>query len=114
MPLQLDHVLAGIRVGRGEEERDAFVDHRAVGRAERRELGATWRGKRPRDGARDVARESARDAHDADPAATRRRGNRGDGVAAVAQRCALAFASAASVRLMYHCCTIDSRFCTTQ
>ena len=52
--------------------------------------------------------------HDADPAATRRRGNRGDGVAAVAQRCALAFASAASVRLMYHCCTIDSRFCTTQ
>ena len=66
------------------------------------------------DGSRDVARARAGYADHADAAAARGSGDGGDRLAAAAQRRAFALASASRVRLMCHCCTIDSRFCTTQ
>ncbi len=60
----------------------------------------------------DLPRPGARDAHDANAAAPGGRGDRGDGRRP--QRLLFACASAASVRLMCHCCTIEMRFWTTQ
>ena len=112
--LQLDHVFTGIRMRRGEEEHQALVDRGSVCCTEMREVRVARSGHAARQVAADVGCERAGDAHDADPAAPRGRGDGGDGLAARVQRRAFAFASFSSVRLMCHCCRIDSRFCTTQ
>jgi hypothetical protein len=114
MSLELDYVLSGIGMGRGKEEREAVVDRRAARVAKIGERGVTWRGERARHGLDDRARVRPGDAYDADSAAPRGRGDGGDGVRRPQRWAALAFASAARVRLMCHCCTIDSRFWTTQ
>ena len=111
--LELDDVLARVRMRGRKEERDAAIDQGAVAVAEIGKRRMARHGHRPGDSLHDGAGALARDAHDPDPATAGRRGNRGDGVAA-AQRRAFAAASAANVLLMCHCCRIDSRFCTTQ
>ena len=114
MTLQLEHVFAGIGMRRGKEEREALVEDAAVGRAELRERGHSGLGYRTHDIEGDRAAHRAGNAHDANAPAARGGSDGGDRLAARAQRRGLAFASASIVRLMCHCCTIDSRFWQTQ
>src|SRR5689334_13984484 len=99
---------------RRKVEREALVDRGAVRGNEASERRVPWLRNRAGDGARDRSGEAPRNADDTDAPASRGGGDGGDRLAARRQRRAFAFASASSVRLMCHCCTIDSRFCTTQ
>ncbi len=81
MPLEFEHVFAGVRVRRREEERDAAVDHLAVA-VEECAVGCPARFERTRrraqhsfDHRRDVR---TRYAHDADASAPGRRGDGND------------------------------------
>jgi hypothetical protein len=82
MPLQLEHVLARVRMRGGKEKRDPLVNGRFVGRAESREYGVTRFGNRTHDLRRNRASELAGNAHDSDASAPGRRRDGGDRVAA--------------------------------
>ncbi len=79
--LQLEHVLAGERRRAGEVEREALVDRLAGGVAELVQLGRARRGHAAKQCRGDADAVAAGHAHDADAAAARGCGDRGDGVA---------------------------------
>ncbi len=78
VPLQLEHVLAGVRMGRRKVDRDALVDRAAVAGQER-PVGRVPRRQRAPEQRRDDRRQVVPgDPHHADAAAPRRGSDRSD------------------------------------
>ncbi|MNN66907.1 hypothetical protein D3C81_1825080 [compost metagenome] len=78
--LQLEHVLTGERVGAAEEQQQALVDHLAIVGEERAVVGVARLGLAAAEADGDGPRARTGNADDADPAATLRGGDGGDGV----------------------------------
>ena len=105
--LQLEHVLAGIRMRRAESR--ARCPRRCSSPSAARKCASVacrGAGSAPRIARDAIAARRARDAHDSDAAAPGRRRDRGDRVAAGALSAGLSpWLRASSVRLMCHCCS---------
>ena len=80
MALQFEHVFAGERVGRGEKQRDALVEHRAAGPAEVAVMGLAGFGRETDQVARQAGERGAGNAQDANAGAARRGGDGADDI----------------------------------
>ena len=81
VPVQLQHVFAGKRMRRREEERQPLVDHRPMGVVKACERGHPRRRHPPEQRLDECCERRSRDPHHADAAAPRRSGNRRDHLA---------------------------------
>src|SRR3954451_11255600 len=79
--MQFEHVFAGVGVWRREEQRQPLVDRLPVRIIEPRKLRQPWRRQLADDGAGDACHRRAGKPDDADAAASRWRGDCGNGVA---------------------------------
>src|SRR5207253_1102860 len=80
MSLELEHILAGVRMRRREENGKALVDRLSVRCHEARKARIANLRQSAEQGEPDATDSRTRDANDADAAATGRRGNGRDGV----------------------------------
>ncbi len=113
--VQLEHVLAGQRAGTREEQRDAPVQGLARGVAKGAVVGHAGLGDAPQHGTGHTAHGGTRGANDADPAASRRSGDGGDGVLRPVRGAGAAYIVwGAMRRVMTHCWTMDRTLFTSQ